>query len=82
MRNRKNRDFVGRSLDELQENAQRAWPAASASYTLVGAIVFLGGLGYAIDYWRGSSPWGLIIGLTLGVVVGFYQLIKTTWRRQ
>jgi F0F1-type ATP synthase assembly protein I len=50
-----------------------------ASYTLIGAIVVLGGLGYAIDTWRGTSPWGLLAGLMLGLVVGFYELAKTVW---
>lgn len=65
----------------LQENATRSGTAAAVSYTLVGAIILLGGLGYGFDYWRGTAPWGLFIGLMLGIVVGFYELIKTTWRR-
>ena len=81
MSNRKSWGFFGRSMQAMQENAQQAGPAASASYTLVGGILLLGGLGYAIDAWRGSAPWGLLIGLVLGVVVGFYSLIKTVWRR-
>ena len=32
-----------------------------------------------IDYWQGTSPWCLVGGLTLGVIVGFYELVKTTW---
>jgi ATP synthase protein I len=64
----------------LQENATRSGTAAAASYTLIGAIVLLGGLGYGVDYWRGTSPWGVFIGLMLGIVVGFYELIKTTRR--
>jgi F0F1-type ATP synthase assembly protein I len=52
------------------------------SYTLIGAIVFLGGLGYALDRWRGTSPWGLIGGLALGLVVGFYELAKAIWPRR
>lgn len=64
----------------LQENATRSGTAAAASYTLIGAIVLLGGLGYGFDYWRGTSPWGVFIGLMLGIVVGFYELIKTTRR--
>lgn len=79
---KKNRSFsYSRSAKSLQENAERAGSAAGAAYTLVGGILVLGGIGYAIDRWRDSSPWGLIIGLTLGVVVGFYDLVKTTWRR-
>ena len=79
---KKNRSFpFSRSAKFLQENASNAGAAAGASYTLVGAILVLGGLGYAVDRWQGSSPWGLLIGLTLGVVVGFYELVKTTWLR-
>jgi F0F1-type ATP synthase assembly protein I len=81
MPSRKTRGFFGRSLQEFQESAQQAGPAAAASYTLVGGILLLGGIGYAIDLWKGSSPWGLVVGLCLGVTVGFYQLIKTAWRR-
>jgi F0F1-type ATP synthase assembly protein I len=78
---KKNRSFsYSRSAKSLQENAERAGSAAGASYTLVGAIMVLGGIGYGIDKWRDTGPWGLIIGLTLGVVVGFYDLVKTTWR--
>jgi F0F1-type ATP synthase assembly protein I len=79
---RKFRGFLGRSMEALQDNAQQAGPAAAASYTLVGAIVLLGGLGYALDLWQGWAPWGLVVGLSLGVLVGFYQLIKTTQSRR
>jgi F0F1-type ATP synthase assembly protein I len=41
----------------------------------------LGGGGYALDYWRGTSPWFLLAGLLLGIVVGFYELAKTVWHR-
>ena len=48
--------------------------AAGASYALVGSILVLGGLGYGFDKWRDTSPWGLIIGLTLGIGVGLCRL--------
>ena len=73
--------FLARSAKSLQENAERAGPAAGASYTLIGAILLLGGIGYAVDEWRGTSPWFLIGGLALGLIVGFYELAKTVWRR-
>jgi F0F1-type ATP synthase assembly protein I len=69
-----------RSLTALQENLRRAGPAAVAGYTLIGAIVLLGGIGYALDAWLGTSPWFLLSGLLLGLVVGFYELAKTVWR--
>ena len=41
-------------------------------------IILLGGIGYAVDRWWGSAPWGLVIGLFLGVVVGFYEIIRVS----
>lgn len=70
-----------RSLKALQATILGSGPAAMVSYTLIGAIILLGGIGYAIDEWRGTSPWFLFAGLMLGLVVGFYELAKTLWRR-
>jgi len=64
----------------LQENIRKSGPAAAAGYTLIGAILLLGAIGYLIDQWRGSSPWFLLGGLLLGIVVGFYELAKTVWK--
>jgi F0F1-type ATP synthase assembly protein I len=78
----KGRPFsYSKAAKSLQENVSRSGTAAAVSYTLVGAIILLGGLGYGFDVWRGTSPWGAFTGLLLGVVVGFYELIKATWRR-
>jgi F0F1-type ATP synthase assembly protein I len=63
----------------FQENVNRAGPAASASYTLIGAIILLGGIGYTLDRWLGTGPWFLLAGLLLGLIVGFYELAKTIW---
>ena len=72
--------FLGKSLQYLQENIRRAGPAASASYTLIGAILLLGGIGRLIDRWQGTAPWFLLGGLLAGIVVGFYELAKTVWK--
>ena len=71
--------FLLRAAKALQDNVTRAGPVAAASYTLIGAILLLGGIGYALDRWRGTSPWFLLGGLLLGLVVGFYELAKTVW---
>jgi F0F1-type ATP synthase assembly protein I len=70
---------LSRSMRFLQENLRKAGPAMVAGYTLIGAIALLGGLGYAIDAWQGTSPWFLLGGLMLGIVVGFYELAKLVW---
>jgi ATP synthase protein I len=74
---KESRFSLTRSIQVFQDNVSRAGPAAAASYSLIGAIVVLGGLGYAVDRWLGSQPWGVFVGLMLGLVVGFYELVKT-----
>lgn len=79
---KKNRGFpLVQATRAFQENLRRSGPVAGASYTLVGAILLLGGLGYGFDSWRGTEPWGLVTGLALGIIVGFYELVKTVWPR-
>ncbi|NLT66585.1 MAG: hypothetical protein GXX84_08275 [Acidobacteria bacterium] len=65
----------------MQESLRNSGPAVVAGYTLIGAILLLGGIGYGIDAWRGTSPLFLIIGLLLGIVVGFFELAKIVWRK-
>lgn len=73
--------FLSRSLKAFQDNIRRSGPAVMAGYTLIGAIILLGGLGYALDRWLGTSPWLLFAGLMLGIFVGFYELAKIIWPR-
>jgi F0F1-type ATP synthase assembly protein I len=74
-------NFVGRSAKSLQENVTRSGGAAAASYGLIGAVIVLGGIGFALDRWRGTTPWFLLGGLLLGLVVGFYDLARTIWKK-
>jgi F0F1-type ATP synthase assembly protein I len=67
-------------MQAFQENVQRAGPAATASYTLIGGILLLGGLGYWADLTWGTSPWWLLTGLVLGIAAGFYAIVKSTLR--
>ena len=69
---------IVRATRAFQGNVTSAGPVAAASYTLVGGIILLGGTGYAVDHWWGTAPWGLVIGLALGIVVGFYKIIRVS----
>jgi len=68
-------------MEAFQETVRQSAPAAMGSYTLIGAILLLGGIGYGVDLWRGTSPWFLLSGLVLGLVVGFYELARTVFKR-
>lgn len=74
-------DEIRRATERFQETAERAGPAAGAGYTLIGSILVLGAAGYGIDRWRETAPWGLLIGLLLGIVVGMYELAKTVFAK-
>jgi F0F1-type ATP synthase assembly protein I len=74
--------FLARSAKSLQGAVRTADSAATASYTLIGAILLLGGMGFGLDRWLGTSPWLLLGGLLLGLIVGFYELAKAVFKRQ
>ena len=42
-------------MEAFQETVRKSGPAATGSYTLIGAIILLGGIGYAVDRWRGTA---------------------------
>lgn len=45
---------------------------------LLAALIVGGGLGWAVDtYLLSSSPWGLVVGLILGVVAGIRNAYRT-----
>jgi F0F1-type ATP synthase assembly protein I len=73
--------FLKRSNEALHQTAEQAGPAAGAGYTLIGAIMLLGAIGYGLDRWLGTDPWLLVGGLLFGVVVGMYELAKTVWHK-
>ncbi len=73
--------FLTRYAKALRDNVTRAGPIAAASYTLIGAIIVLGAIGYGLDRWRGTSPWFLLAGLLVGIIVGFVELARVVWRR-
>jgi ATP synthase protein I len=72
---------LARQVGAFSDAVQRAGPAAAAGYTLIGALLLLGGIGYALDRWLGTSPWCLVGGLILGIIVGFYELARTVWSK-
>ena len=71
---------TGDSVGPMQANLDRGTPQILASYGLIGAILLLGAIGFLADRYLGTSPWCLLGGLAVGVVVGFYQLSRVLKR--
>jgi ATP synthase protein I len=49
---------------------------AGVGIEFVVAIALFAGIGYAIDRWRGTGPWGVLIGLGIGFAVGLRAMIR------
>lgn len=64
------------TLRALAQDTQRTWAAAGAAFEMAGAV---GGgclLGWGVDTWLGSTPWGVLAGAFLGCVAGFLALVR------
>lgn len=48
---------------------------------LIGAPLGGGILGYAIDHWFGTSPWALLILITLSIIVAFRNIYRISKER-
>jgi len=73
---------LGKSFAYFQKILQQSGPEASASYGLLASVLIFTFLGWYIDAYNGSSPKGVLLGLAIGLIVGFYHLLKTIQRRK
>ena len=73
---KKKNNSIFNSYLYFQKVLNQAGPAASASYSLLASILLFIFGGFYIDKYFDTSPSGIIIGMLLGLVVGFYQMVK------
>jgi ATP synthase protein I len=50
------------------------------AFGFIGTILVFTGLGWLIDRWLHSLPWGLVIGLCLGFFGATYKLVRDSKR--
>ena len=74
------KNFLSKSIQQFQRYVRQSGPAASAAYSLLGSVLLLSIIGYSIDQYYESSPVYLIIGLSLGILIGFYELYKSIFK--
>ena len=63
-------------MESFQSVVIQSGPAASASYSLLASILIFTFLGWYLDLKYNSSPICVLIGVSLGLVIGFYGLLK------
>ena len=64
--------------ESTAETIRRSGLAYSAGIAFFAAVVFMLILGWGADLLFGSSPWGVVVGIVLGSVIGFVQFFRIT----
>lgn len=63
-------------LEKTKEVTNDSAVAMELPFTLVGAVVFGGLLGYFLDKWLHTAPWLLVVFGGLGFVAGVREVIR------
>ncbi len=66
-------DLKSRSADETSRKSSYAM---SAVINLVAAILIFLAIGWFLDRRLNTSPWLLLLGIIIGSILGFYQLVR------
>ena len=64
------------NFKSFQNIVKQSGPAAAASYGLIASILIFTYFGWIIDRKIDSTPFAILIGMLLGMIIGFYHLIK------
>lgn len=51
-------------------------PYLGLGFQLAGAVLIYTGVGFLVDRWFDTSPWGLVGGAVVGMVAFFVQLVR------
>lgn len=62
----------------MAETAKAWGMALDLVFTTVGMFL----LGYLIDRWLGTGPWGAVVGVVLGFVTAAVRLVRTSIRQE
>lgn len=62
----------------LGESVRQSGLAYSAGIVLFASVAFMLVIGWGADLLFGSSPWGIVAGIVLGALIGFFQFFRIT----
>ena len=63
-------------LSDVTRSMRKAAPYINSTYTLIAALALFGYLGWLLDRELVTAPLFFIVGLFLGLTVGFYNFYK------
>jgi F0F1-type ATP synthase assembly protein I len=66
--------------ETTEENVRNSGLAWSAGIVFFGSVAFMLFIGWGADLLLGSSPWGLVLGIIIGAIIGFIQFFRISSR--
>lgn len=66
--------------ETTEENVRNSGLAWSAGIVFFGSVAFMLFIGWGADLLLGSSPWGLVLGIVFGAIIGFVQFFRISSR--
>lgn len=70
------RDEYKKDYEPQNSSADEVSPGANAGYEFLAYVISGGIVGYGIDYFLKTLPWGLILFIILGFVLGVIRANK------
>lgn len=67
---------VSYTPDSTEQTIRKSGLAWSAGVVFFGSVAFMLLLGWFADLLLGSSPYGIVIGIVLGSIIGFVQFFR------
>ncbi len=66
-------------MERPKGGSSEVFQAASgyaSAFTFIATILGFGAIGWGVDYFLGTSPWGITVGLGLGFVGATWRLVR------
>jgi F0F1-type ATP synthase assembly protein I len=73
---RNNAPKLSKSEKVIRDMTRQSALAMEIPFTIVGAIVLAGFLGYLVDKWLHTSPWLTIVGGALGFASSLFDIAR------
>ena len=70
----------GRNTRAREAETRLGWRMAGLAFIMSSEAAAGAGIGWVVDYFAATTPWGLVLGAILGITVGLTSLLRGAWQ--